>query len=68
MRSAKTPAGSSVATIPRMCALSAAAAHMADPVIAQASSGNTNMLIRLPSSLIVWPSQSTVKSWFRRRS
>src|SRR3569832_1809874 len=26
------------------------------------------MLIRLPSSLIVWPTQSTVKSWLPRRS
>ena len=43
-------------------------ASQTEPVTAKAMSGKTNMLTRVPSSLTVWPIQSTEKSRLRARA
>ena len=64
-RSASTPAGRSAPVSPTSSAVPTRLAIQMESVIAKAISGKTNMLIRVPSSLTVWPIQSTEKSWLR---
>ena len=67
-RSARIPAGSSASAVPSSSRPPASPARKADPVTAKVTSGNANMLTWVPSSLMVWPVQRMVKSWFLRRS
>jgi MFS family permease len=64
---AELTVGTSIGQLLVVAVLTGAAAASTDPVSVNATSGKTKVLIRLPSSLIVWPIQSTVKSWLRAR-
>ncbi|GAC1532849.1 MAG: hypothetical protein NVS3B1_26950 [Marmoricola sp.] len=61
-RSARMPPGRSASTSPVMAAAPASAVARAEWLTCHAAIGSTKTLIRLPSSLTVWPTHRIVKS------